>query len=164
MGLLKPPAAGGTRHEGNASRISSRENSENEEFWGRGGEQMSTQMAWGPRMLPANEVVVRNEVVLDNRLSALREVALTLLREVESLRITEPANLNRQVRLSEEVQRFEVDLICSALSRTAGNQTRAARLLGVNLTTLNSKIKRYKILADDSKLDSEKPEDQENVA
>ena len=124
---------------------------------------MSTQIVWGPRVLPANEVVVRNEVVLDNRLSALREVALTLLREVESLRITEPANLNRQVRLSEEVQRFEVDLICSALSRTAGNQTRAARLLGVNLTTLNSKIKRYKILADD-KLDSEKPEDQENVA
>ena len=125
---------------------------------------MSTQIVWGPRVLPANEVVVRNEVVLDNRLSALREVALTLLREVESLRITEPANLNRQVRLSEEVQRFEVDLICSALSRTAGNQTRAARLLGVNLTTLNSKIKRYKILADDNKLDSEKPEDQENVA
>jgi len=125
---------------------------------------MSTQIVWGPRVLPTNEVAVRNEVVLDNRLSALREVALNLLREVESLRITEPANLNRKVRLSDEVQRFEVDLICSALSRTAGNQTRAARLLGVNLTTLNSKIKRYKILAHGNELDSETREDQENVA
>src|SRR6266481_1630491 len=125
---------------------------------------MSTQIAWGPRMLPANEVILRNEVVLDNRLSALREVALTLLREVESLRITEPVTLSRKIRLSDEVQRFEVDLICSALSRTAGNQTRAARLLGVNLTTLNAKIKRYKIPIDGRKLDLEKTEDQEGTA
>jgi transcriptional regulator with GAF, ATPase, and Fis domain len=125
---------------------------------------MSTQFVWGPRMLPANEVGLRNEVVLDNRLSALREVALTLLREVESLRTTEPVNLSRKVRLSDEVQRFEVDLICSALTRTAGNQTRAARLLGVNLTTLNSKIKRYKIPIDGHKLDLEKAENQESAA
>jgi transcriptional regulator with GAF, ATPase, and Fis domain len=125
---------------------------------------MSTQFVWGPRMLPANEVGLRNEVILDNRLSALREVALTLLREVESLRTTEPVNLSRKVRLSDEVQRFEVDLICSALTRTAGNQTRAARLLGVNLTTLNSKIKRYKIPIDGHKLDLEKAENQESAA
>ncbi len=128
---------------------------------------MSTQITWGPRMLPDTEVILRNEVVLDNRLSALRDVALTLLREVESLRITEPVNLSRKVRLSDEVQRFEVDLICSALSRTAGNQTRAALLLGVNLTTLNSKIKRYKIPIDDHKdleKAEDKAEDQESVA
>jgi transcriptional regulator with GAF, ATPase, and Fis domain len=117
---------------------------------------MSTQISWGPRVLPASEMVLHNEVVLDNRLTALREVALTLLREVESLRITEPVNLSRKVRLSDEVQRFEVDLICSALTRTAGNQTRAARLLGVNLTTLNSKIKRYKIPIDGHKQELEK--------
>jgi len=125
---------------------------------------MSTQIAWGPRVLPAAEVNSRNEVVLDNRLSALRDVALTLLREVESLRITEPVNLSRKVRLSDEVQRFEVDLICSALSRTAGNQTRAARLLGTNLTTLNSKIKRYKIPLDGHKMEVEKTGDQESAA
>jgi transcriptional regulator with GAF, ATPase, and Fis domain len=85
------------------------------------------------------------EVVLDNRLTTLREVAMTLLREVESLRVTEPYDLVGRVRLCDEVQRFEIELIRSALSRTAGNQTRAARLLGVKLTTLNSKIKRYGI-------------------
>ena len=125
---------------------------------------MSTQIAWGPRVLPTAEVALHNEVVLDNRLSALRGVALTLLREVESLRLTEPVNLNRTVRLCDEVQRFEIDLICSALSRTAGNQTRAARLLGIKLTTLNSKIKRYKIPADGHKLDLEQAQDQESAA
>ena len=125
---------------------------------------MSTQIVWGPRVLPASEMVLHNEVVLDNRLTALREVALTLLREVESLRITEPVNLSRKVRLSDEVQKFEVDLICSALTRTAGNQTRAARLLGVNLTTLNSKIKRYKIPIDGHKQELEKPEVQQGTA
>jgi len=125
---------------------------------------MSTQIAWGPRVLPATETGLHNEVVLDNRLTALREVALTLLREVESLRITEPVNLSRKVRLSDEVHRFEVDLICSALTRTAGNQTRAARLLGVNLTTLNSKIKRYKIPIDGHKLELEKTEVPQNAA
>lgn len=85
------------------------------------------------------------EVVLDNRLSTLRDVALTLLREVESLRVTGPYDLVGRVRLYEEVQRFETELIRSALSRTMGNQTRAARLLGIKLTTLNSKIKRYGI-------------------
>ena len=125
---------------------------------------MSTQIAWGPRVMPAAEVNLRNDVVLDNRLGALRDVALMLLREVESLRLTEPVNLNRKVRLYDEVQRFETDLICSALSRTAGNQTRAARLLGIKLTTLNSKIKRYKIPPDGLRVELDKSEDQESVA
>jgi len=45
----------------------------------------------------------------------------------------------------DEVQRFEIELINSALSRCHGNQTQAAQILGVKLTTLNSKIKRFKI-------------------
>jgi hypothetical protein len=146
-------------------RIPSRDPSATEQlWWNQGGDEMNTQIAWGPRVLPATEINLRNEVVLENRLSALREVALTLLREVESLRITEPVNLSRRVRLADEVQRFEVDLICSALTRTAGNQTRAAQLLGVNLTTLNSKIKRYKIPVNGHNEDREKTESQESVA
>jgi len=107
---------------------------------------MSSQVIWG---IQADEVARAaahgTEVVLDNRLTTLREVALTLLREVESLRVNEPYDLVGRVRLCDEVQRFETELIRSALSRTMGNQTRAARLLGIKLTTLNSKIKRYGI-------------------
>jgi transcriptional regulator with PAS, ATPase and Fis domain len=105
-------------------------------------------MMWRTEELSAGEVtggaVLRSEIAMDNRLNTLREVALTLLREVESFRVSQPAT-KRTVRLHEEVRRFEIDLIRSALSRTSGNQTRAAQLLGVKITTLNTKIKRYKI-------------------
>ena len=109
---------------------------------------MSTSMIWGSEALPVAEAGVsgiRSEVAMDNRLNTLREVALTLLREVESLRVSQSDNGKRRVKLHDEVQRFEVDLIRSALGRTGGNQTRAAQLLGVKITTLNTKIKRYKI-------------------
>jgi DNA-binding NtrC family response regulator len=45
----------------------------------------------------------------------------------------------------EEVTRFEVDLIKRALMHTGGHQGRAARLLNLKITTLNSKIKHYGI-------------------
>jgi transcriptional regulator with GAF, ATPase, and Fis domain len=46
----------------------------------------------------------------------------------------------------DEVKKFEIDLIQRALDQTSGHQSRAARLLGLNATTLNSKIKSYNIL------------------
>jgi DNA-binding NtrC family response regulator len=45
----------------------------------------------------------------------------------------------------DEVARFEVSLIKQALEQTNGHQSRAAKLLGLNATTLNSKIKAYNI-------------------
>jgi transcriptional regulator with GAF, ATPase, and Fis domain len=84
------------------------------------------------------------EATLEHRLEALRDVALTLLDAVDSLRSSQPAR-GQSVRLQDEVQRFETDLIRTALERTGGNQARAARLLGVKHTTLNAKIRRYQI-------------------
>ena len=104
---------------------------------------MNSQLAWKPDELSIEDNVAHNQVILDNRLITLRDVALSLLREVESLRFTEP--VRQSVRLHDEVQRFEIELINSALSRCHGNQTQAAQILGVKLTTLNSKIKRFKI-------------------
>ena len=43
------------------------------------------------------------------------------------------------------LRRFETELIRSALIQTGGRQRQAARLLGTKVTTLNTKIKRYKI-------------------
>jgi len=85
------------------------------------------------------------EATLDNRLNELREVALTLLNQLESLQITQPPRAERKLRLIDQVRRFECELIRGALDRTGGNQAQAARLLGVKHTTLNAKIKRYKI-------------------
>jgi len=87
------------------------------------------------------------EATIDSRLEALKSVALTLLDAVDSLRIAPPSR-DQSLRLQDEVQRFETDLIRSALERTGGNQARAARLLGVKHTTLNAKIKRYRICCD----------------
>ncbi len=106
---------------------------------------MNTQLIWRSQELPVDSVA-SHQIVLENRLSSLRDVALTLLREVEALRVVEP--VKHRVRLHDEVQRFEIALINSALNRSHGNQTKAAQILGIKLTTLNSKIKRYKIEID----------------
>jgi len=85
------------------------------------------------------------EATVEYRLKALESVARGLLQELESLSTLQPPGNSQSVRLYDEVQRFETALIRNALGRTGGSQTRAARLLGIKLTTLNSKIKRYKI-------------------
>jgi transcriptional regulator with GAF, ATPase, and Fis domain len=54
-------------------------------------------------------------------------------------------DMSRGVNFYDEVRRFEIDLIRRALDQTGGHQSRAARLLGMNATTLNSKIKTYNI-------------------
>jgi transcriptional regulator with GAF, ATPase, and Fis domain len=77
------------------------------------------------------------------RIETRREIALTLLEKLESLQSARPVRTEGNVKLCDEVQRFEVDLIRSALDRTGGNQVRAARLLGVKPTTLNANLKRY---------------------
>ena len=81
-------------------------------------------------------------------LDSLREAALTLMREVESLASRQEPQTNGRLRLQEEVQRYERELIRQALQRTHGNQRRAAKLLGVKVTTLNCKIKRLGIQTD----------------
>jgi len=48
-------------------------------------------------------------------------------------------------KLTEEVRHFEADMIRIALVQTGGGQRRAARLLGMKITTLHRKIKQYKI-------------------
>ena len=44
-----------------------------------------------------------------------------------------------------EVEQFEIALIRVALKKSGGNQLKASRLLNLNHSTLNSKIKQYKI-------------------
>lgn len=86
-----------------------------------------------------------SESSVDIRLNSLRETVLLLLDEVESLAISAPVDIKGGARFSDEVRQFEVNLIRTALGRTSGSQIRAARLLGLKPTTLNAKIKRYRI-------------------
>ncbi len=108
---------------------------------------MSSQMASGISMIeaPVHDADA-SEATVDYRLNSLRETVLLLLGEVESLSVAVPVDVKRGAKLYDEVRQFEVNLIRTALGRTAGSQTRAAKLLGLKLTTLNSKIKRYQIV------------------
>jgi DNA-binding NtrC family response regulator len=54
-------------------------------------------------------------------------------------------DIGRGISFYDEVSRFEVELIRRALEITGGHQSKAAKLLGMNNTTLNSKIKVYNI-------------------
>lgn len=89
-----------------------------------------------------------DEAALSNHVEVLKDLAQALIREIDRLRNTQLPDVEQGVDFYEEVRRFEVNLIRSALERTGGHQTRAARLLGINVTTLNHKIKRYNIEPD----------------
>ncbi len=54
-------------------------------------------------------------------------------------------DISQGLTFYDEVKKFEIDLIQRALDQTGGHQSRAARLLGLNATTLNSKIKSYNL-------------------
>ncbi|GBC81615.1 Transcriptional regulatory protein ZraR [bacterium HR10] len=49
------------------------------------------------------------------------------------------------INLREELERLEKSLLCAALRQCQGRQTKAAELLGLKRTTLNTKLKRYGI-------------------
>lgn len=78
----------------------------------------------------------------------LKQLALKLLLEAQALNEMPTLDVRNGIDFYEEVKRFEVDLIQRALSCTRGNQVRAARLLKMKVTTLNTKIKHYDINID----------------
>ena len=75
----------------------------------------------------------------------LKQLTLSFLAELETFQENRHLDVGHGLSLREEVRRFEIDLIKYALQRAGGNQTRAAVLLGVKTTTLNSKIKLYRL-------------------
>ena len=89
------------------------------------------------------------------RLEKIRELAQSLLQEANSIdrengvieASATAANLDIKsgIDFFAEVDRFEIQLITLALKYTDGNQSRAARLLGLGATTLNYKMKVYKL-------------------
>lgn len=69
------------------------------------------------------------------------------LRRVSGDKLVSPElDLAQGFSFYDEVAKFEINLIRQVLEMTGGNQSRAARLLGMNTTTLNSKIKSYNIV------------------
>jgi DNA-binding NtrC family response regulator len=88
-----------------------------------------------------------NEIALECLRPEVRDPEAAFSAMTASAGISAEIDLARGVSFYDEVKRFEIDLILRALEQTGGHQSRAARLLGLNATTLNSKIKSYNILA-----------------
>ena len=91
---------------------------------------------------------VAGEGASKSKTKQLKNLALSLLMEVQALSEVPTLDIKNGIDFYEEVSRFEVDLIQRALAHTGGNQVRAARLLNMKVTTLNSKIKHYNISVD----------------
>ena len=86
------------------------------------------------------------EPTLHSRLDGLRAMARSLLTELDSLGRPDAPDPDGKLKLDDELKRYEIGLIRAALDKADGSQTRAARMLGVKVTTLNTKIKRYQIM------------------
>jgi DNA-binding protein Fis len=76
-------------------------------------------------------------------------LARALAREIETLKADltsdqfKPIDFNEGIDFYDEIARYEIELIRSALNQCDGNQTRAAKLLHLKSTTLNAKMKHY---------------------
>ena len=53
--------------------------------------------------------------------------------------------IDRRIYLDEALNEFEKKFIQSALTKTGGNQTKAAKVLGVHRNTLNRKVIQHKL-------------------
>ena len=99
----------------------------------------------------ANDANTHNASELEQRVQQLTLLARALANEIESLQVELSADDSReQIQLDDEgidfyneVERYEIELIKSALNHCGGNQTQAARLLRMKSTTLNAKMKHY---------------------
>lgn len=90
-------------------------------------------------------ITLVNEITVDCLRPEVRDPELAFKMITDTEGASSDIDLARGVNFYDEVKKFEIDLIRRALDQTGGHQSRAARLLGLNATTLNSKIKSYNI-------------------
>ena len=91
----------------------------------------------------------RSSEVLHEQIESLGALTNELKEEIGNLLLCDvpidPPSFEDTVDFYREVRKFEIYLIQRALKRTAGSQVQAANLLKLDPTTLNRKIKSYKL-------------------
>ena len=99
-----------------------------------------------------NDANTHNASELEHHVQQLTLLARALASEIETLQAELDDDRNREkpvvidnggIDFYHEVERYEIELIKSALSHCGGNQSRAAKLLQMKSTTLNAKMKHY---------------------
>ena len=107
---------------------------------------MSSMATWETKPLEPTVAADENgDAASHNSVATVRDLAMKLLSEVQSINNVSTLNIESGFDFYAEVSRFEIDLIKRALLQTGGHQVRAAKLLNLKVTTLNSKIKHYNI-------------------
>ncbi|MBA3715643.1 MAG: hypothetical protein H0W76_24840 [Pyrinomonadaceae bacterium] len=87
----------------------------------------------------------QNALALQLKIKLLNDLASTFLEEIQELDKRREPDHGRDFDFYEEVRQYEIDLIEFAMRYAGGYQVEAARVLGLNQTTLSSKIKHYGI-------------------
>jgi DNA-binding NtrC family response regulator len=90
-------------------------------------------------IISRNDVLVREDLreeITDPKIAASQATGQSIATQIE---------ISNGISFYDEVNRFQIELIRRALEMTGGHQSRAAKLLGLNTTTLNSKIRYYNI-------------------
>lgn len=95
------------------------------------------------RVRSLNQIESRADIGMSLRV--LKDLSDALSGALAAMDSFQPPDVGQGISFYDEVRRFEIDLIRNALKVTAGSQTRAAQLLHINPTTLNTKIKTYNI-------------------
>jgi DNA-binding NtrC family response regulator len=93
-----------------------------------------------------------HDAPIERRVDQLVMLAKALASEIETLKaeLTPDQNHSKQfttendgIDFYDEVERYEIELIRTALNHCGGNQAQAAKLLHLKSTTLNAKMKHY---------------------
>ena len=107
---------------------------------------MNSTATWEPEVIdtaiPSDD---NGDAAPRNTVATVRDLAMKLLSEVQCINEVSSLTIESGFDFYEEVSRFEIDLIKRALLQTGGHQVRAAKILNLKVTTLNSKIKHYNI-------------------
>ncbi len=98
------------------------------------------------------ESALGDDPILNLKLNLIKMKVNSLLEELRTFESTtaqkREIDLVKGIDFYDEIKRFETELIVNALRCTSGHQSKAARILNVKLSTLNSKIKHYNIPVD----------------
>ena len=96
------------------------------------------------KRVPESEEAPGNQTDARSAIKAIRNLMAALaiaVEATEAMAAQDVTFIGDGIDYFAEVDRFESKMITQALRISHGSQTRAARLLGLNATTLNSKIK-----------------------
>lgn len=81
----------------------------------------------------------------DADLKQLQKIVLQLEDKIHNFNLSKYSLFEKDFCLANKIRDYEKGLIELALKVSGGSQVKALKLLGVKKSTLNSKIKRYKI-------------------